>query len=110
VGGLAASLPIRHEITNDLRDGISNRAHGIPLWLSGLDPLASWSTPRRRAIEIAKLNPEHPIFTNAEKSRRLDELLATELPDGWAPESASPNDEAAEPDWLSAQQAPVLDA
>lgn len=73
------------KITNDLRNGISDRAHGVPLWLED-DPLVDWATPKRRALDVNKLNPKHPIFTDPDKRLQLDEVLATPYPEGWGQE------------------------
>jgi hypothetical protein len=81
------------KITNDLKNGISERAHGVPLWLED-DPLVDWATPKRRALDVNKLNPDHPIFTDPDKRLQLDEILATPYPEGWGHEFLSKTIEA----------------
>lgn len=66
-----------------------SQVRGVEPWDRSTNPLALWSTPRRRCLLLSKLNPRLPIFTDPDKWRHLDELLATHpQPEQWGREWA----------------------
>jgi len=66
-----------------LRKKWPKRIRGVPPWDRAVDPLTSWSTPKRRGILVDKLNPKLPLLADSDKRRRLEELLATPCPEAW---------------------------
>jgi hypothetical protein len=67
-----------------LRDGFPAHMRGVPLWDEDSSPLTTWSTPKRRAFAVARLNQAHPLFQEPDLRRELELLLSTPFPAGWS--------------------------